>query len=295
MRSLLLILSALILSTTSAASGQLIADDFETNSSSDYRIVWDGSIDGTVAYGYDYIAAGIPLAPRSTAGQRQGLRLTANDSAGEADAVTVFHNTALTGSYQLLVDVYMGVTGTAGTTEHAHIGVAGDGTTLNQLFSPISGSGHFVAFTGEGGSSSDYRHYVPGVGPVASGDASYLNDLNTTNATGDTYQALFPSPPQDYVGSPGNSWTTLLVDVDAGAGLITYSLDGATGMTPIIQTAAVVTDGQVSLGYGDLFSSVADPFQAQFVIYDNLQVVPEPATLGLLAIASAVLVRRRRR
>ena len=65
-------------------------------------------------------------------------------------------------------------------------------------------------------------------------------------------------------------------------------------MTPIIQTTTVAVDGYVSLGYADLFTSIADPFQSQYVIYDNLEVVPEPASLLLLSMGGAALLRRRR-
>jgi hypothetical protein len=282
--------TALLALALPATQATLIIDSFDTDTSADYTVVDDGTPDGTVTFAFDYGALGIPSAPNSVGGTTSGLRITANDTAGSQDAYTVFHNTLISGlpSYRLTVDVYMGVTGTSGTTEHAHVGVAGDGTTLNSLFSPISGSGHFLAMTGEGGSASDYRHFKPSATSVPSGDPSYLNSDNTTNATGDTYQAIFPSPPYDFAGSPGNAWTTLAIDISGG--LVTYSLDG----TPIIQDTAEVIDGYVSLGHGDLFTSVASPAQSQFVVYDNLQVVPEPATLGLIAVG-AVLLRRRRR
>jgi hypothetical protein len=278
------VLAALLLVVAPAAAN-LIEDDFEVDSSASYTAVDDGTPDGSVTFAYDYVGAGIPLAPNSLPGTMGGLRLTANDTAGAADAITLFHNTQITGltSYSLFVDIYMGVTGTSGTTEHAHIGVAGDGATFNQLFSPISGSGHYMAMTGDGGSSSDYRQFKPSVGPVNSGDASYLNDTNTTNNTGSTYQTLFP----DTNGSPTNLWTTM--EIRIGGGLITYLLDG----TPIIQDTVEVTDGFVSLGYGDLFTSVADPFQSQFVVYDNFRVVPEPTSLMLLSVGALALLRRR--
>ncbi len=268
---------------------EAIVDDFEVDSSADYTVVKQANsadpndIDSTATFGFDYVAAGIPLAPRSVMGDTGGLRMTCNDVAGVSNAITAFHNLELTGldDYRLLVDVYMGVTGTGGTTEHMHVGVAGDGSTVNSLFYPITGSGHFMAMTGEGGSSSDYRHSLPS-GITNSGDPSYLNSTNTTNATGDTYQALFPSPPYDYAGSPGNAWTTLQIDMIGGVGgTITYSLDGATGMTPIIQDTSELLDGFISLGYGDLFSSLADPFQSQFIIYDNLVVYKAHGTITL--------------
>ncbi|MCB9865603.1 MAG: PEP-CTERM sorting domain-containing protein [Phycisphaerales bacterium] len=273
-----------------------ILDNFEVDSSANYTILTDanapsgdGTADSTATFAFDYIAAGIPLAPRSTAGDRGGLRMTANDLAGEADHITAFHNSAFVNgsSLHMQVDMYMGVTGTGGTTEFSHIGIGSDGTDFNSIFTPIAGDGHFLAMTGEGGSSSDYRHFVEGT-PVNSGDASYLNSTNTTNATGDTYQSIFPSGSWDYPGSPGNGWVT--VDIQVAGGEVTYSLNG----TPIIRTPEVDASGLISLGYTDAFTSVADPFQSMFVIYDNLEVVPEPASLALLALGGMMTLRRRR-
>lgn len=282
-------LAVLAIAGLAGAHAALIADDFDTDTSANYTVVDDGTPDGTAIFAYDYSAAGIPSAPNSVGGTTSGLRFTANDSAGASDAITAFHTTTVGGSYRLSVDIWMNVSGTGGTTEHFHVGVGGDGATFNSLFSPISGSGHFLAVTGEGGSASDFRHYTPGVTSVPSGDASYLNDLMTTNATGDTYQAIFAGG--DFPGSPGNRWTTLTIDVFDGGDVI-YAFDG----TPIIRTLNETVSGQVSLGHADLFSSVANPFQSQFVVYDNLsvEVIPEPSA-GVLALLGAALALRRRR
>jgi hypothetical protein len=168
------------------------------------------------------------------------------------------------------------------------VGLAGRANDFNSIFTPIAGAGHFLAFTGDGGSASDFRHFVEPGNVVPDGDSSYLNDLNTTNATGDTYQSIFPGG--DFPGSPGNRWTTLSIDVIEG-GNVTYAFDG----TPIIETPTVATDGLVSLGYSDVFSSVGG--DAHFVIFDNLsvEVIPEPSSALLGLLGSAMLLRRRRK
>jgi hypothetical protein len=270
---------------TSASAGVIITDDFEIDSSANYTVVNDGSPDGTVDFMFDYVAAGIPLAPNSSPGDTYGVRFTANDTAGATDAFTAFHNTLVTGNYMMQVDVYMGVTGTGGTTEYAHVGVGGDGVTFNQVFSPISGSGSFLAFTGDGGSSSsDYRWFNEEITTVPTDDPSYL--AGSGQNTAPLYQQIFPATN----GSPTNIWTTVTITVDADTDTITYALDG----TDIILGTTAFTDGQVSMGYADVFTSIANPFQSQFGIYDNLLVIPEPASLVMLAFGSAVVLLRRR-
>ncbi|MAT69870.1 MAG: hypothetical protein CMJ58_10135 [Planctomycetaceae bacterium] len=299
-------LAALAAGALFAASAQaqvLISDDFESDSSASYTIVddsnaasGDGEADSTVTFNFDYSALGIAAAPNSSGGT-SGLYLTVNntssdnggDGALQEDHVTVFNNLNITAPvYTLSVDMYMGVeAGQSGSTEFAHIGVAGSTADFLSIFTPIVANGHFISITGEGGSSSDYRHATPGTPAVNSGDPSYLNSTNTTNATGDVYQALFPAP-ADFPGSPGNLWTTLTIDVTPYN--VTYSLDG----TPIIRTPVEENEGLVGLGYTDPFDSVGP----HFVIYDNLTVteVPEPATvvLSVLGLAGVAALRRAR-
>lgn len=283
-----------IVLTSQAIGATLINDNFEVDTSANYSIMddsnapsGDGSADSTVIFNYNYSALGISSAPNSGVGDgTNGLFFSVNNneegvdgaSSTEEDHVTAFNSTMITAtSYRLDVDIFMGVDLTAnGTTEFAHVGVAGDGLDFNSIFTPVSGSGHFMSMTGDGGSASDYRHSTPSTSAVPTGDASYLNPENTTNATSVLYQNLFPSPPSDVAGSPTNIWTTMSIVVDPT--WITYMLDG----TPIIRTSTEASSGLVSLGYVDPFDSVGP----HFVIYDNLRVttgnVPEPATMILL-------------
>ncbi len=296
MRRLSLILplfTACLLSTAltfavTLAPSNLIDDDFDVDTSADYTVT--GGADGSIAFAYDYSADGIPAAPNS-GGSTLGVKITANDTVGASDSTTVWNNLSVPyTNYRLSIDIYMNVGASSGTTEFSGAGVAGDGAAVNSVFLPITGTGHFLSMTGEGGSGSDYRTATPGGNRTPSGDPAYLNSTNTTNATGDTYLAIFPAT--DFPGSPGNTWTTLTIDVVAGN--ITYSLDG----TPIVKESFDGSQGdQVNFLYSDVFGSVANPFQSNFGIFDNLtvtEVIPEPASALLLGLASLGLVARRR-
>ncbi|MFT5732983.1 MAG: hypothetical protein ACI8WY_001658, partial [Planctomycetota bacterium] len=117
-KALALSATAAIATTATFAQTTLISDGFELGSAADYTVVDDGSIDGADDFAFDYVAAGIPAAPRSAAGDTLGVRMTANTSAGSADARTIFHNTVVNADrYLLTVDVWMNFVGTSGTTE----------------------------------------------------------------------------------------------------------------------------------------------------------------------------------
>jgi hypothetical protein len=276
-----------------------INDNYETDTSGNYTFVNDGTPNGTVTFGFDYVAAGIPLAPRSTAGDTKGLRFTANDSLAAVDAWTAFHNTTINApKYIMTVDVYMRFDALVASTEYAHVGVGGNGTTFNSLFTPISGSGSFMAFTGDGGSASDYRWYLDPAngGPTTypATDLSYLG--HGANNTGPFYQALFPGG--TVVGSPGNLWTTVEVTVDNVARSIQYRMDGqlvfdSTPNGPFTGNL----NGLVSLGYADTFTSVAAAANNIYGVYDNLTVelVPEPSSMALVGLGGLALLARRRK
>lgn len=272
--------AAALAATTASAQTTLFSDSFEVDTSGDYTIVDDSIPDGTQAFAFDYIAAGIPAAPRSGAGEMGGLRLTANDTLTMGDAFTLFHNTPVNEDrYRVTVDVWSNFMGTTGSTEFAHVGVGGDGATFNSLFSPISGSGAFIAFTGDGGSSSDFRWFRDASNsPVGDGANTTLPNSHPSylghgsNGSGAFFQSLFPEPPSTNAGSPGNIWTTLEIVVDNTAGVISFSFDGQ-----LTFRGDFLNDfnGLVSLGHVDAFSSLS--LSNNFTLYDNLLVESLPA------------------
>ncbi|WP_428389046.1 PEP-CTERM sorting domain-containing protein [Mucisphaera sp.] len=283
--------AALGLIASGSASAALITDNFEVDSSANYTVVSSDG-DNTSTFAFDYVAAGIPLAPRSNPGDTSGLKFTANDNDGSSSAITAFHNTAVAGApgYKVTVDVWMNFVGTSGTTEYANIGVSGDGATANSIFLPIAGSGMFHSFTGDGGSGSDHRWFLDSAngGPltVPGSDPSYL--AGSANGTAALYQGIFPEPENTVAGSPGNNWVTVELTVNQGSVQVAYN-----GTTVIDGVYTGSLDGLMSLGYADVFSSVSLP--ENFGVYDNLvvEVVPEPASAALLGLAGLALTRRR--
>jgi len=298
---------AAVLSATAshAWSTTLISDNFESDSSSDYTIATQDPLNGSVTFAFDYVAAGIPLAPRSAPGSSKGIKFTVNDividpnnNTGANNTQTAFHNTIVNAqTYKLTVDVFMYFVGTTGTTEHAHVGVGGNGVTPNALFTPITGSGSFLAFTGDGGTVSDYRWFLSsangGPSTVSNDRPSYLG--HGSNNTGAFYSAFFPSPPSTVAGVPGNIWTTVEVLVDNTSGRIQYFMTNTEGTRELFidnspETLETPTpfsgllQGLVSIGLHDAFLSVSGP--NVFTVFDNLLV--EEVTTGGTVVGSFV-------
>lgn len=300
------VFSVLVALFASAAFAQvtIISDDLNGDTSADYTIVngGPGAGDGTVEFGFDYseLLAGdgnpIPPAPGTTDDSKTGLHLTVNRTGGAQEAYTLFHNTEIVGvtDYTMTVDVFMGVWDAAvgtGTTEHVHVGVAGDGVTSNQGHSPISGSGNYVFITSDGGDSSDYRHFRANAnggdnyGPINQFDADYLSTDSGTNVSGDNFPFFesisnFNAP---FPGMIGDGWATIKVEVLQSESKLKYYVRGSSDITTgdpgnpapaefvqIVESDLFDTDGFVSIGLADLYSSVAQNVDEQFAIFDNL-------------------------
>ena len=140
-----------------------------------------GIDDGLINYGFDYIAAGVPIAPNSTAGDTLGLyvqsNLTddcsggaitpgagcdANDNEGEIHAFYPKTGASFGPSddYILQFDYYSFVENTGNIfsmTERMAMGINADPAHANWFFSPGPTSGSWFSINHDGDSASDIR------------------------------------------------------------------------------------------------------------------------------------------
>ncbi len=305
--------------SVNVSQAALLEDGFgSAASASNYNVV-TSSADTSVEFGFNYASVGIPVAPNTTDGTTLGLRMGANIASGAAAGVTLHTNQVFTGAYRVKFDAWINANGPfpgggAGSTEFLTAGVGGDGSTVNLAG---AGSGGYTAVTGEGGSSRDYRMYKGASeqfaesGQFAAGNSSAGGGAhNNSNA----YYAQFGSvdvgalPVQGgdggqtgttNVGTFGFAWHEVELVVDpTGDGTMTWSVDGLTiGTLDGSIGADFDTDGRVTLGYMDIFTSVSDATPYSFGLVDNLAVsaVPEPSSFVLCLLGAAGLVQRRRR
>lgn len=296
-RALALVPAFGLLATSLQAA--LLTDDFNTAASAANYAITTSSADTAATFGFDYSSVGIAAAPNTTDGTTSGVKFESNIASGATAAITLHTNQVFTGAYSVKFDAWINANGPlpgggTGSTEFLTAGVGGDGVTAN--LSGTTGSGGHMAVDGEGGSSRDYRMYKGSAEQFAASTQFRAGQNNS-----DAYYAAFGGvdvgalPVQggdgmqtgvSNVGSFGFAWheVELLVD-PAGGGKMTWIIDGLEiGALDSSIGAAFNTDGRVTIGYADIFSSVSDAPQYSFGLVDNLSVtaVPEPSCLALM-------------
>jgi autotransporter-associated beta strand protein len=232
---------------------------------------------GTAAadFAFDYSTLGIPAAPNGAG--TVGLKLEANiGPTGAASGIMAFPDgqsfSTTSGSYTLLFDLWMNVVGTTATTENAIFGVGHTSTTAQQPTSDTPGigpsnNGVDFSLTGDEGAGRDVRVYINGTEQTGTGNnGGYARQLPATFQQ-DEYQAPYFFAYQG--DAPENQWLEIGVRVDAAQAQ--WTVNGQTWATPPV----VVPDGNIMLGYMDLFASLAA--RDIFGLYDNVRVIASPA------------------
>ena len=296
-----LLLAAGLLATRSQAQ-ILFSDDFDDgNAASRYSAPFfstevvptpgPGEYDGVVNFALDYStlpgymplsgdpAIPVPPVPSSTGGTiGLGIQVNNFDEPGdEGEAIGVSPLIAgLPSDYTITVDAFIYYESGGGSSEHAVLGVNGDGTAVPFTFVP-SGAGQYYHVPHNSG--LDNTAYADDYYRVTDGTVTKLYDGDDGTAVRDPETiGIFPDgtdPVFNDAGFPGNQWMALRLTKE-GDTIKFYVSDT---LLDTFDASSGATSGDIVLAAADIFNSANS---TNWIIFDNLVVeagvIPPPMT-----------------
>ncbi len=276
----------------------LFETDFETDQSSNFTVSQHIAGDNSIDFNYDYSTfaqqggghpTSIPQSPGSTGAGTKALRAATNLANGVVNGITAtLTNIAPQDNIRITFDAWInyngGSGGGSGSTEFMTFGASANSalvamansnylTGTNQPF-----SGFFFGISGEGGASQDYRYYDGnGVGGATGNNASRANFLGKSAISESEFiDVFYPIRLFETPGVPGKSWNHFEINILNGK--IRFIVTKPDGIEVILcdwfnpNSSATISGLLPHLGTMDVFSSLANPGQDNFVLYDNLKV-----------------------
>jgi len=319
--------AALAIPLTSSAA-VLFSEDFNVNATANWTVNnQSGAAVNEANIFYDYSAIGVPAAPNGTG--TTGLKMTANNGVAPNQLFSGISvsptGQSFSGNYKVEFDLwqnYVGPLGPGGngTTQLSNFGIGTSGTVV---VSPSAVTNESVMFgaTLDGGSGVDYRvyssaattGYVNGASVFAapysspSGTPDNRNELHpyyTSNfpagSTAPAAQlALFPSQTgATEAGEISFKWRRVAIEVEDS--IATWTVDNVLMATVDLSTVTL-GGGNIFFGHSDTntnASTAANRALLNVTLIDNVvvsQVIPEPATMALVALGCGLAAAARRR
>jgi len=261
--TLFLILTIAIIANTQVFAQdtwKLFTEDFEDQIASTR---WDAAEAGDankINYAASYSALGMEAAP---GGGEYCLKIEVNTDPdnGQASFVGLFpKGFSFKPPFTLTFDTWLNWEGSAGTTEFLYYGVG------HAAAAAFPEDGFDFAFTGDNGSSRDVRLYKNGAEQkIDECETCVYADGTQNNIPGGIYAGSVVDVDPDTDGAyPGMQWLT--VSVEASEEATIFYVNGIEWA----RMNEVATEGNILMGYMDIFSSVAPA--TNFALFDNVAV-----------------------
>ncbi len=296
--------SALLLSSSPSDAQSLVySQDFDSDSTAEWTVNY-GSGDNMVNFYFDYSLTGIPSAPHSTGGSTRGLTLQPNmNPTTQAGSVAGYGLSvcptgfSITENFEMRFDMWLNYPKSLnGSTIIGGAGFGTDGTTV-QLAGSVDSI--FIGASTDGGSSADYRVYVP-AGSSGLQDATGVYIAGGRNNTLTYYVTNFPSttppqaqtnlfPSQTGLASPAGTVPFKWCDVSLKkvANLISYSIDGVPIAVVDASTNGTLGGANILFNAFDINGNAStDPLSTNllFVLIDNVRITNFPAVVSVTAV-----------
>jgi hypothetical protein len=302
-----------LLATSNTVWGVLYNQDFNVDDTANWTVNASGG-DTTANFFYDYSGIGVPAAPNGTG--TRGLKMTCNNVGNTFNGLSVSPNgQSFAGNYTVSFDMWQNYAGPLGpggngTTQLSLYGIGATGSTASWIGGWTAGGAQGLGFgtTLDGGSASDYRAYSSAaLTSYASGNAVYqapAGGINNSNAYYAVYTAQ-PAPAAQVGLFPGQTGSTdpgetafkwRRVTIDVSGGFANWSIDGL-ALAKVDLSTVTLGGSNIFFGHDDTnATSSTDPNAAllNVTLIDNIQVTPEPGTVGLLLLGVPLLARRRK-
>ena len=263
----------------------VFADDFDVNSSPNWRINQSALTNTRVTFAYNYSGYGIPPAPNSVGGTTKGLKFEANYTGAGVAALSLSPiGQSFGGNYRLHYDLWINANGPFplggnGSTQLQTAGLGTDGSRVE--WNTGTSDGVFFAIDGEGQASDtspDIRAYV-GTTLANTNSGVYVGGTNTSiRRCSDPYYAnVFPggqTPPALQAqtgaleaGTVGFAWRDVVINKSGST--IEWFIDG---LKIASVTNVSLAASNIFIGYWDPFASLSDNTNLSFGLVDNLRV-----------------------
>ena len=277
--------SSVALLTVNPLFTPVFADNFDVNSSANWRLNQSSATNSRVAFAYNYSGYGIPSAPNSVGGTTKGVKFEANYMGAGVAALNMSPiGRSFSGNFRLHFDMWINANGPFpdGGTGSSQLLTAGLGTDGSRVeWNTGTSDGVFFAIDGEGQASDtspDIRAYI-GTTLQNTNSGVYVGGTNTSirRCSDAYYSNVFPggqtAPASQAqtgglaVGTVGFAWRDVVINRSGSK--VEWFIDG-------LKIASVnnvsLAASNIFVGYWDPFSSLSDNTNLSFGLVDNLRV-----------------------
>jgi hypothetical protein len=280
---------------------------YEGTAADDYTVDWAFDY-GKVKYKVyraaddtEGVEQSIPPAPHSN-GTTKGLRVAVNKKDQEAArfAINLFpKGQSFSGDFVLKFDLFLAhsayLGGGVGTTEYGLFGINHSGEYVNWFaltganqrddfkstaVGRAGSDGLFFGITGDGGAARDAVSLQgggagqPPLPKLADGTGGLLDRngdgvIDTDNGEG-FFLNVLPAGKFEGAGYAGKRWMS--VEISQVGTTVTWKIDGH--IIAQRENDTSFKSGNLMIGYSDPFSSISDPLEETFGLFDNVRVEP---------------------